>query len=282
MSVLVHSDSGSSPRISRMPSPGASLIEISDSLNVTPPSTGSKAHSDGPSRSHLVNTPDLATATCTAAATLILVSSMQPIMHSKPYSAAMAAMQIALDMAPVFISLLLIIYAARYIVSTRVMRKIGQYDLRISDWSSDVCSSDLSLNVTPPSTGSKAHSDGPSRSTSVITPDLATATCTAAATLMLVSSMQPIMHSTPYSAAMSAMRIALEMPPVFISLMLMMSAARALIRSITCSGPNTLSSAMTGVCTRSVTYFRPSMSCALTGCSSSSSRTPASSSACIT
>src|SRR3546814_1654833 len=169
------------------------------------------------------------------------------------------------------------------------------YEMRISDWSSDVCSSDLpaggrgavvngmplaahaesgssprisrmpspgaslieisdSLNVTPPSTGSKAHSDGPSRSTLVITPDLATATCTAAATLMLVSSMQPIMHTTPYRAAMSAMRIELEMPPVFISLMLMMSAARALIRSITCSGQKTLLSAMTGVCTRSVTY----------------------------
>src|SRR3546814_2918357 len=59
MSVLVHGDSGSSPRISRMPSPGASLIEISDSLNVTPPSTGSKAHSDGPSRSTLVISPAL-------------------------------------------------------------------------------------------------------------------------------------------------------------------------------------------------------------------------------
>ena len=87
----------------------------------------------------------------------------------------------------------------------------------------------------------------------MITSDLATARCTAAATLMLVSSMQPIMHSMPYIAAMSAMRIALEMPPVFISLMLMMSAARMRISSITSVGPNTLSSAMIGVCTRSVT-----------------------------
>src|SRR5690606_11005128 len=99
--------SGSSPPISRMPRPGASVIEISDSLNVTPPSTGSKAHSEGPSRSTLVITPDLATATCTAAATLMLVSSMQPIMHSTPYSAAMSAMRIALEMPPVFISLML-------------------------------------------------------------------------------------------------------------------------------------------------------------------------------
>src|SRR3546814_1612718 len=44
MPLAAHAESGSSPRISRMPSPGASLIEISDSLNVTPPSTGSKAH----------------------------------------------------------------------------------------------------------------------------------------------------------------------------------------------------------------------------------------------
>src|SRR3546814_20080397 len=97
----------SSPRISRMPSPGASLIEISDSLNVTPPSTGLKAHSDGPSRSTLVITPDLATATCTAAATLMLVSSMQPIMPSCPYSDAMSAMRISLEMQPALISLML-------------------------------------------------------------------------------------------------------------------------------------------------------------------------------
>ena len=94
-----------------------------------------------------------------------------------------------------------------------------------------------SLKITPPSTGLNWHSDGPSRSTLVITSDLATATCTAAATLMLVSSMQPIMHSMPYMPAMSAMRIALEMPPVFISLMLMMSAARMRISSITSVGP---------------------------------------------
>ncbi|MCY1249522.1 hypothetical protein D9M72_630650 [compost metagenome] len=60
--------------------------------------------------------------------------------------------------------------------------------------------------------------------------------------------------------------------------MLMMSAARCWIRSITWLGLNTLSSAITGVLTRSVTYFRPLMSAALTGCSSSSSTTPASSS----
>ncbi|MDT4859549.1 hypothetical protein FQZ97_940630 [compost metagenome] len=98
---------------------------------------------------------------------------------------------------------------------------------------------------------------------------------------MLVSIMQPIMHSTPYSEAMSAIRMALEMPPVFISLMLMMSAARILIRSMTSAGPNTLSSAITGGCTRSVTYFSPSRSRALTGCSSNSSTTPASSRCCM-
>ena len=147
----------------------------------------------------------------------------------------------------------------------------GPSPIRISD----------SSNTTPPSTGSKAQSEGPSRSTLVMTLALATARCTAAATLMLPSIMQPIMQSTPYSAAMSAMRMAFDSPPVFISLMLMMSAARLLISSITSTGPNTLSSAITGVCTRSVTYFSPSMSCARTGCSSSSSRTPASSSVCM-
>src|SRR5690554_1363005 len=93
-----------------------------------------------------------------------------------------------------------------------------------------------SLKWTPPSTGSNWHSEGPSRSTLRIVSDLATATCTAAATLMLVSIMQPIMHSTSYSAAMSAIRMALEMPPVFISLMLMMSAACWRSRSITWDG----------------------------------------------
>src|SRR5690606_12383576 len=79
----------SNPLISRMPRPGASVTEISDSLKVTPPSTGSNCDSDGPSRSILVITPYLVTATCTAAATLTLLSSMQPIMHSTPYIAAM-------------------------------------------------------------------------------------------------------------------------------------------------------------------------------------------------
>src|SRR3546814_8530616 len=73
MPLAAHGDSGSSPRISRMPSPGASLIEISDSLKVTPPSTGSKAHSDEPTRSSLVIPPDLDTATWTAAAQSMLV-----------------------------------------------------------------------------------------------------------------------------------------------------------------------------------------------------------------
>ncbi len=135
-----------------------------------------------------------------------------------------------------------------------------------------------SLKITPPSTGLNWHNEGPSRSTLVITLALATAMCAAAATLMLVSTMQPIMHSISYIAAMSAMCIALEMPPVFMSLMLMMSAARMRMSSMTSVGPNTLSSAMIGVCTRSVTYFMPSRSCAFTGCSTSSMRTPASSS----
>src|SRR3546814_6547044 len=95
MPLAAHAESGSSPRISRMPSPGASLIEISDSLNVTPPSTGSKAHSDGPSRSTLVITPDLATATCTAAATLMLVSSMQPIRSEEHTSELQSLMRIS-------------------------------------------------------------------------------------------------------------------------------------------------------------------------------------------
>src|SRR5690606_8658347 len=110
-----------------------------------------------------------------------------------------------------------------------------------------------SLNTTPLCTGSKRHSYGPSRSTLLITSDFATARCTAAATPMLDSSMQPIMQSMPYRLQMSAMRTALEMPPVFISLMLTMSAARMRISSTTSRGPNTLSSAITGVCTRSVT-----------------------------
>ena len=110
-----------------------------------------------------------------------------------------------------------------------------------------------SLKITPLLTGSKRHSEGPSRSTLLITSDLATARCTAAATPMLDSSMQPIMQSTPYRPQMSAIFTALEMPPVFISLMLTMSAARMRISSMTSIGPNTLSSAITGVCTRSVT-----------------------------
>src|SRR6187399_2498484 len=119
-----------------------------------------------------------------------------------------------------------------------------------------------SLNSTPPSTGLNLHSDGPSRSTLVITSAFATAMWAAAATLMLVSTMQPIMQSIWYIAAMSAMCRAFEMPPVFMSLMLMMSAARMRMSSITSVGPKTLSSAMIGVCTRSVTYFMPSRSCA--------------------
>src|SRR3546814_16277953 len=91
MPLAAHAESGSSPRISRMPSPGASLIEISDSLNVTPPSTGSKAHSDGPPRPHLVITPALATATCTAAATLMLGYTLQPVMPPTPSRGARAA-----------------------------------------------------------------------------------------------------------------------------------------------------------------------------------------------
>src|SRR3546814_15171038 len=54
MSVLVHGHSGTSPRISRMPSPGASHIEISDWLSVTTPVHGSKAHRDGRQRSPFV------------------------------------------------------------------------------------------------------------------------------------------------------------------------------------------------------------------------------------
>jgi hypothetical protein len=87
----------------------------------------------------------------------------------------------------------------------------------------------------------------------VITFDLATATCTAAATLMLVSSMQPIMHSMPCMAGDvgDADRVGdaaglhqLDVDDV---------GARMRISSITSIGPNTLSSAITGVCTRSVT-----------------------------
>src|SRR5688572_6606306 len=101
-----------------------------------------------------------------------------------------------------------------------------------------------SLKITPPTTGLNWHSEGPSRSTFVITFDLATARCTAAETLTLVSTMHPIMHSIWYIPAMSAMWMAFDSPPVFISLMLMMSAARMRISSITSVGPNTLSSAM--------------------------------------
>src|SRR3546814_20811380 len=101
MPLAAHGDSGSSPRISRMPSPGASLIEISDSLNVTPPSTGSKANSDGPSRSTLVITPDLAHATCTAPAPLMQVSGLQAIMHTTPYRAPRSAIGVAVEWKPV-------------------------------------------------------------------------------------------------------------------------------------------------------------------------------------
>ena len=67
-----------------MPSPGTSLMLISDSLKCTPPLTGSNWPSEGPSRSTLVITSLLATARCTAAATLMLDSIMQPIMHGTP------------------------------------------------------------------------------------------------------------------------------------------------------------------------------------------------------
>ena len=78
---------------------------------------------------------------------------------------------------------------------------------------------------------------------------------------------------------MSATRTAFDMPPVFISLMLMMSAARIVSSSTASRGPKELSSAMTGVVTWSVTYFSPAMSSPRTGCSTSSSCTPLSSSA---
>src|SRR5690606_4752261 len=113
-SGAAHPGMGSSPRMARMPRPGASVIEISDSLKITPPSTGSYWHSDGPSRSTLVITSALATARWTAAATLMLVSSMQPIMHSTWCSAQMSAMRMALDRPPVFISLMLMMSAARW------------------------------------------------------------------------------------------------------------------------------------------------------------------------
>src|SRR5215217_5776350 len=74
----------SSPRTSVMPNPGASLMVISDSLKLTPPVTGLNWPSDGPSRSTLVMMSLLATARCTAAATEMLDSIMQPIMHGTP------------------------------------------------------------------------------------------------------------------------------------------------------------------------------------------------------
>src|SRR5690606_32762647 len=61
--------SGSRPRIWRMPRPGASVMLISDSLKMTPPSTGLNWPSEGPSRSTLLIASALATARCTAAAT---------------------------------------------------------------------------------------------------------------------------------------------------------------------------------------------------------------------
>ena len=57
-----HSFSISSPRTSVMPRPGASVMVISDSLKITPPSTGLNRPSDGPSRSTLLITSLLATA----------------------------------------------------------------------------------------------------------------------------------------------------------------------------------------------------------------------------
>ncbi len=51
--------------------------------------------------------------------------------------------------------------------------------------------------------GSSLHSTGPSRSTRVMI-CFAQARCTAAFTLILASSMQPIMHSTPYTSAADA------------------------------------------------------------------------------
>ena len=71
---------------------GAWVTVISDSLKITPPTTGLNWHSDGPSRSTFVITFDFATARCTAAETLTLVSTMQPIMHSIPYIPQMSAM----------------------------------------------------------------------------------------------------------------------------------------------------------------------------------------------
>ena len=86
---------------------------------------------------------------------------------------------------------------------------------------------------------------GPSRSNLVMTP-LAQARWEAALTATGPSSMQPIMHSTPYSSAMVAILSASVMPPHFISLMFTRSAAPICRIFIASRGLNTDSSASTG------------------------------------
>ncbi len=93
----------------------------------------------------------------------------------------------------------------------------------------------------------------------------AAARCAAALTASLDSSIQPIMHSTPYISARLQIFSACQMPPVFISLMLSRSAARVRMISAASSGENTLSSARIGVYTAFVTARMPSRSCAGTG-----------------
>ena len=93
--------------------------------------------------------------------------------------------------------------------------------------------------------GSSLHSTGPSRSTRVMI-CFAQARCTAAFTLILASSIQPIMHSTPYTSAADAILRALYRPPHFISLMFTRSAAPICMMVSASCGENTLSSASTG------------------------------------
>ena len=131
----------------------------------------------------------------------------------------------------------------------------------------------FSSKTAPPRMWSSLHSTGPSRSIRVMI-FLAQASSTAALTEIFASSIQPIMHSTPYTSAAAAIRSALVMPPHFISLMFTRSAAPVCMIFRASAGLNTLSSASTGTSAWRVTYCIPSRSAAGTGCSTNSMSSP--------
>jgi hypothetical protein len=104
----------------------------------------------------------------------------------------------------------------------------------------------------------------------------------AAATPTPVSIIEPTMVPIPWAPASRSWSRAAARPPALASLTLTSVAAPRSITAFRSASVNTASSAITGVATAAVTRARPSRSVAGTGCSTSSTPAPESSSSRIT